>query len=394
MECEFGNQNAEGPASRTRSRKKRKIRPLQEVASASPPLKKGSGRSRHEDHQANSDQRIVQEKDSTKHEKQDLWSAPQSKPWLPEKRILELILDILQRRDSHEIFAEPVDPEEVEDYYEIIREPMDFGTMRAKLHEGMYQSFEQFEARAINELATKVFHLLKTHPERFELEFLESRRRNGRGPQGEAENSVCRTRPRIARNVKSSSVAIDESSKSTMSLSASSIIRKRAPLRNWCSGFSTYLDARDQEVSCGAGDDGRSRSIEAARRCTYEPWISFLDEKSSKKNQLELVIQQDISYRESLMLFAKDLGPVVQMVAGRKLLGWFPAQKSSFSMISSSNDGEPSSFDSVFSAPICQNFLDQIRRHPSIVENSRDRMDLDDDKKEEEMNIGDKMGTT
>ncbi|KAM3382481.1 hypothetical protein P3S68_008055 [Capsicum galapagoense] len=27
----------------------------------------------------------------------------------------------------------------VEDYYEIIKDPMDFGTMRAKLHEGMYR---------------------------------------------------------------------------------------------------------------------------------------------------------------------------------------------------------------------------------------------------------------
>lgn len=34
---------------------------------------------------------------------------------------------------------------QVEDYYEIIEEPMDFGTMRAKLHEGMYKSLEQFE---------------------------------------------------------------------------------------------------------------------------------------------------------------------------------------------------------------------------------------------------------
>lgn len=33
----------------------------------------------------------------------------------------------------------------VEDYYEIIKEPMDFGTMRAKLHEGMYKSLAQFE---------------------------------------------------------------------------------------------------------------------------------------------------------------------------------------------------------------------------------------------------------
>ena len=81
------------------------------------------------------------------------------------------------RKDIYEIFAEPVDPEEVcafdswmylvklydclsidgsngltlcvhfkvEDYYEIIEEPMDFGTMRAKLHEGLYTSLEQFE---------------------------------------------------------------------------------------------------------------------------------------------------------------------------------------------------------------------------------------------------------
>ena len=33
----------------------------------------------------------------------------------------------------------------VEDYYEIIEEPMDFGTMRANLHEGLYTSLEQFE---------------------------------------------------------------------------------------------------------------------------------------------------------------------------------------------------------------------------------------------------------
>ncbi|TYH73691.1 hypothetical protein ES332_D05G346700v1 [Gossypium tomentosum] len=57
---------------------------------------------------------------------------------MPEKPVLERILDILQRRDTYEIFAEPVDPEKVEGYYGIIKEPMDFGTMRAKPHEGMY----------------------------------------------------------------------------------------------------------------------------------------------------------------------------------------------------------------------------------------------------------------
>ncbi|PHT72897.1 hypothetical protein T459_23682 [Capsicum annuum] len=136
-----------------------------------------------------------------------------SKPTkLPKKRILELILDMLQRRDTHEIFAEPVDPTEVEDYYEIIKDPMDFGTMRAKLHEGMYQNLQQFEhdaflipknamhfnasgtvyfrqARAIYELAKKVFHVLKTNPGNFEVEFPVTRRRSMRRLQNEARDT-------------------------------------------------------------------------------------------------------------------------------------------------------------------------------------------------------------
>ncbi|AET01108.2 bromodomain protein [Medicago truncatula] len=117
---------------------------------------------------------------------------------LPEKQILELVLDTLQRKDTYEIFAEPVDPNEVENYYTIVKQPMDFGTMRAKLHEGMYKTLQQFEhdvflifnnamnfnppgtiyfkqARVIGELAKKVFDVLRTDPEKFEIEFSETR---------------------------------------------------------------------------------------------------------------------------------------------------------------------------------------------------------------------------
>ncbi|BAT96731.1 hypothetical protein VIGAN_09001200 [Vigna angularis var. angularis] len=81
------------------------------------------------------------------------------------------------RKDTYEIFIEPVDPNEVEDYYAIIKEPMDFGTIRAKLHEKMYKTLEQFEARVINELAKKVFDVLKKNPEKFEMEYSETRQK-------------------------------------------------------------------------------------------------------------------------------------------------------------------------------------------------------------------------
>ncbi|PWA72647.1 bromodomain-containing protein 9 [Artemisia annua] len=44
--------------------------------------------------------------------------------------------ELLVAKDIYELFAEPGDPEE---------DPIDFGTVRAKLHEGMHTSLEQFE---------------------------------------------------------------------------------------------------------------------------------------------------------------------------------------------------------------------------------------------------------
>ncbi|KAL7248765.1 hypothetical protein ACSBR2_003492 [Camellia fascicularis] len=209
-------------------------------------------------------------------------------PFMPVRRILELVLDILQRRDTYELFAEPVDPKEDEDYYKIIKEPMDFGTIRAKLHGGMYTNLEQFEhdifliprnamhfnstgtiyfrqAHAIDDLVKKVFHILKTDFENFELEFSETRQRSNRGPEGEAN---------------------------------------------------------------GARDGRRSNFVEVYRRCTYKPWSSFHKENGSifstihsAPQPVSPVNQCDISYRESLMLFAKGLGPTAQMIANRKLQG-------------------------------------------------------------------------
>ncbi|KAJ9167420.1 hypothetical protein P3X46_022074 [Hevea brasiliensis] len=93
---------------------------------------------------------------------------------------------------------------------------MDFGTMRAKLQEGMYTSLEQFEhdvflissnamkfnssttvyyaeARAISELAQRLFHALRTEPENSQLEYSRTRRRPGRKPQSAAGGLLSRS---------------------------------------------------------------------------------------------------------------------------------------------------------------------------------------------------------
>ncbi|XP_074311954.1 uncharacterized protein LOC141647598 isoform X2 [Silene latifolia] len=233
--------------------------------------------------------------------------------WLPEKHILELVLDTVQRRDTHDIFAEPVDPSEVEEYYEIITEPMDFGTMRAKLYEGLYKNLQQFErdmylifenatyfnssgtvyfrqARTLEDLANKVFHALKTHgPDNFELEFSTMRRRSSRKLDDEHTSSTFGSGQKLAKDLGSNSMNTDINQKGNR--------RRRRPI-----------------ISC------------IDRRCTYEPWKSVLDETNSTISSLNCdtrpVIQvNQENYRKSLMSFVKGLGPTAQRVAERKLQG-------------------------------------------------------------------------
>ena len=56
------------------------------------------------------------------------------------------LLDVLIQKDTGEIFREPVNMEEVPDYGDIVKYPMDLGTMRTKLETGMYGMLDDFEA--------------------------------------------------------------------------------------------------------------------------------------------------------------------------------------------------------------------------------------------------------
>ncbi|GFZ01783.1 DNA-binding bromodomain-containing protein [Actinidia rufa] len=231
---------------------------------------------------------------------------------------LEFILDILQRRDTHEIFAQPVDADEVEGYYSIIEKPMDFGTMRAKLQEGIYTTFEQFEndvflitnnamlfnssatiyfrqARAIHELAKRVFHTLKTDPEKFELEFSLTRRRYGRKRQVEAGGGLpFKVGVKLRRN----SLA-------------------------YCGSF--VANPRDNEILHVCSDGIDVNFCETERRQTYKPQTSIVNEESivqTVHSSLQQLVPGNgvIGYKESLMRFVKDLGPIAQKVANQKLL--------------------------------------------------------------------------
>ncbi|KAL8243396.1 hypothetical protein R6Q59_009654 [Mikania micrantha] len=65
---------------------------------------------------------------------------------VPDKKTLELILDKLQKKDIYGVYAEPVDPEELPDYHDVIKHPMDFATVRKKLAKGLYSCLKEFES--------------------------------------------------------------------------------------------------------------------------------------------------------------------------------------------------------------------------------------------------------
>ncbi|PON75860.1 Histone acetylase PCAF [Trema orientale] len=286
-----------------------------------PPLKRGRKQKRLEDLVLSSlAQNSFQEggentKDGntlTRHDQQA--NGLPSIQWIPEKRILELVLDILQRRDTHKIFAQPVNPKEVETYYTIIKEPMDFGTMRTKLQEGKYTSLEKFEhdvflissnamhfnssatiyykeARGMQEVAQMVFRALRTDPYKLESQLI-SLTRSGHPGRRPLITEVRGPRSRLPRL----GVKIGAS-----------------PLGPRYGGNSSSLTKR--------GTPPINR-----------PWIPFCSEYeslissvySAHKTLVQNDDNEDFGYKKSLLLFVKNLGPTARKVAARKLIQCLP----------------------------------------------------------------------
>ncbi|KAL3826214.1 hypothetical protein ACJIZ3_022243 [Penstemon smallii] len=271
---------------------------------------------------------------------------------IPAKHILELVLDTLQsfriyrraflnqKRDTYEIFAEPVDPDEVEEYYEIIREPMDFGTMRAKLHEGMYQNLEQFEhdvylipenamhfnssttvyfrqARAIHDLAKKVFDALKTDPDNFVSEFSSTRRRSMRKALSDTKDSNISFLK--SSTTKTNYVSFKGTPPSPL---GSSIFRRTSKKNPGCTGMTDHFGSRNFFTE---KRNGRLTSSEVEdmrstwRSPSYNENDDFGSTFYSSSKPLMMMNEGDIRYEDSLLSFVKDLGPIAQMVAKRKL---------------------------------------------------------------------------
>lgn len=88
---------------------------------------------------------LIRKREKLKREQVKLHQAAMELQLTPFNVFLRTTLDLLQEKDSANIFNEPVNLKEVPDYMDFVLHPMDFSTMRHKLESHQYPSFLAFE---------------------------------------------------------------------------------------------------------------------------------------------------------------------------------------------------------------------------------------------------------
>ncbi|KAJ8763685.1 hypothetical protein K2173_003157 [Erythroxylum novogranatense] len=279
---------------------------------------------------------------------------------LPEKRILELILDKLQKKDTYGVYAEPVDLEELPDYLDVIDHPMDFATVRKKLGNGLYSTLEQFEsdvflicsnamqynapetiyhkqARAIQELAKKKFTKLRIDTEHIEKDIKSEQKTNS--------NILAKkqTKKPVSRSIQES-VGSDFSSGATLATAGdvqngsvynhNGGYERPSNVNGLVEGNSLSVDPMfDKAEDLSSGKDLLSRLVRKSsgfdenRRATYnlssQPLVGseslFSIFESEIKQLIAVGLHVEYSYARSVARFAATLGPVAWKVASQRI---------------------------------------------------------------------------
>ncbi|KAJ0702096.1 putative chromatin remodeler Bromodomain family [Helianthus annuus] len=286
---------------------------------------------------------------------------------LPDRKILLFILDRLQKKDTHAVFSEPVDPNELPDYHDIIKHPMDFGTVRSKLDGGLYSNLEELEsdvylicsnamqynssdtvyfrqARSIQELAKRDFENLRLEGEDGELQPKVVKR--GR-PPGKLVKKTPGRPPLDRVGPESTSGATLATPEDNTNDSTPYNLRKAPPMlyrfqadgllgshrsRNgehyseFMSDWNEEFPERIRKADMKYGN--KNLIIDETRRDTYKQFhpsayayeSSLLSNFGGERKQLMPVgLHAEHGYARSLARFAANLGPVVWKIASKKI---------------------------------------------------------------------------
>ncbi|KFK44178.1 hypothetical protein AALP_AA1G224800 [Arabis alpina] len=289
---------------------------------------------------------------------------------LPDKKLLVFILDRLQKKDTYGVYSDPVDPEELPDYHEIITNPMDFSTLRKKLDSGAYASLEQFErdvflicanameynsadtvyyrqARAIQELAKKDFENLRQDSDDEEpqnqLQQQQQQQqpkvaRRGRPPKKQPEpSSIDRTASEISAD------ALIPGGDSSNKFSGAYNLRKTPPSYKFRQAETSVRINHNSENQSNWSIDWENEfppsvvkavnkygmkhfNVDDNRRDTYNHLSTSSQEPSvlttledELKQLIPVGLNTEYGYARSLARYAANLGPVAWKIASRRI---------------------------------------------------------------------------
>ncbi|KAI3778456.1 hypothetical protein L2E82_07764 [Cichorium intybus] len=281
---------------------------------------------------------------------------------LPDKKLLVFILDRLQKKDTHAVFSEPVDPDELPDYHEIIEQPMDFGTVRSKLDKGLYSNLEELEtdvylicsnamqynpsdtvffrqARSIQELAKRDFENLRQEGEGGELQPKVVRR--GRPPSKHLKKPPGRPPldASVPESTSGATLATPVDNNHNINNESTPYNLRRGPTlypsyrtRNgdhhseissdWNEEFPANIRRADMKYG------NKHFIIDESRRDTYKEFHpsnyaqnhSLLSNFGGERKQLLAVgLHAEHGYARSLARFASNMGPIVWKIASKKI---------------------------------------------------------------------------
>ncbi|XP_062017835.1 uncharacterized protein LOC133734210 [Rosa rugosa] len=279
---------------------------------------------------------------------------------LPDKKTLELILDKLQKKDTYGVYAEPVDPEELPDYHDVIEHPMDFATVRKQLANGAYSTLEQFErdiflicsnamqynspetiyhkqASSIQELGRRKFERLRIDYERSEKEV--------KSVQKTKSNSLVKKQMKkpLSRTLQEP-IGSDFSSGATLA-TAAEVQNSSHPTQGAGCERASNIDGpvegnsflneanleKAEEMLSGKSlpsKVGKKPSVfDDNRRATYnisnQPVITsesiFTTFEGEIKQFVAVGLHAEYSYARSLARFSGSLGPVAWKVASKRI---------------------------------------------------------------------------
>ncbi|XP_008808423.2 uncharacterized protein LOC103720485 isoform X2 [Phoenix dactylifera] len=263
---------------------------------------------------------------------------------LPERKRLEDILDKLQKKDTYRAFAEPVDPEQLPDYHDVIEHPMDFGTVRKKLASNAYHFFEQFEARTIQDMAGQKFQKLRVDGKCAETAGKSDEKINFSPIEKKPlMKSLSRTAQEpLGSDISSAATIVSTGDAGTaLSTAQANGVEASVILNGFADGNSSLGESKSEKAdelsakSSPAKLGQKLLVVDENRRATYdniseqqpmvEPELVFDVIESDARQLVAVGLHTDYSYSRSLACFCASLGPIAWEIASKRIERALPA---------------------------------------------------------------------